>query len=662
MIQHNTENKINLQGFDTTDFGIELNESMFKMLTSKIYQDPIKAVIREYSTNANDATKEAGSTAPIEVHLPTETELNYSVRDYGTGLSKEQLETLFCTFGASTKRDSNNYNGTFGIGRMAGLAYADSFTVTSFFNNEQLDYLITTTEGRPTAVFMGSSSTTEPNGLLVSVPVDPSDIHEFTKTATNIFKYFSHKPNLNLDLNISPSITTGCDEWFIDESLRSSWNNYILMSDVLYEIPSNLNIDEQGFNKLVMRADTGAVSINPGRESLNLDKSTIAYINSKFLSVVDSYADVIEEAIETCSTPLEKFNTLTILLNQAPRSVKKACDVATLLSDFPLPVSSDRYSSIQVTQQPTDVNLKVYYTYYKHPRSFDKENLNADKFSKPAIIIDITKGAQGLYEQLDEQHLILARPAGVKMDKFVLEAKTFLDQIGHTDYQLASDIYTPLSHTSIKTVRDEGIYVSDLSGTSISQSVKAIPEKLYIYVPVSGTSHTLDYGLITAMTTAYQYLPDPPALVGIPKKYLAAAESNPNFTLATDYIKQALSSITFITKHHEYTSNYISTYPSTLEGIPHDTYRHYLAHQSAKAFESSDTCQLISSKKLELITPHFSVTHYHYYYTVSTWKSLCTKYPLLENLTEWGTRSERANNLTYYLQMEHSLAKLRETT
>ena len=114
MIQPELKSNVTCSTFDSTSFTIETNASMFSLLTSKVYNDPIAAVIREWSTNAIDACIAANKPIDFEIHIPTTTECYFSVRDYGTGLEADQLTTLFCTLGASTKRNSNKYNGTFG--------------------------------------------------------------------------------------------------------------------------------------------------------------------------------------------------------------------------------------------------------------------------------------------------------------------------------------------------------------------------------------------------------------------------------------------------------------------------------------------------------------------------------------------------------------------
>lgn len=114
MIQSNSNSNIVSSDFSSSNFSIEVNASMFQMLTSNVYQDSILAVMREWSTNAIDGCIAANQPIHFEVHLPTDTELYFSVRDHGIGLSQQDLVTLFCTLGASTKRTSNDFNGTFG--------------------------------------------------------------------------------------------------------------------------------------------------------------------------------------------------------------------------------------------------------------------------------------------------------------------------------------------------------------------------------------------------------------------------------------------------------------------------------------------------------------------------------------------------------------------
>ena len=102
-------------------FGIK-NEGLahiFNVLRNQLYSDKILAVLREYSCNAVDAHVEAGCPdKPIKVTLPNRMNLNLQIRDYGLGLSEQDIQDIYAYYGESTKRNSNSLIGQLGqIGR-----------------------------------------------------------------------------------------------------------------------------------------------------------------------------------------------------------------------------------------------------------------------------------------------------------------------------------------------------------------------------------------------------------------------------------------------------------------------------------------------------------------------------------------------------------------
>lgn len=186
---------------------IELNPIIFEILSGKIYSNKILAVIRELSCNAVDAHNMAGNTnQPFDVQLPTLLEPVFRIRDYGVGLSHEDVFNLYMTFGASSKRDSDTLIGGLGIGSKAPLAYTSAFTVTSYFNGEQRSYSVFIDEdGRPATSHLHTLPTNEPNGLEVSVPVKTSDIQSFNSEASGVYRFFDIKPNfVGHKLDIEP--------------------------------------------------------------------------------------------------------------------------------------------------------------------------------------------------------------------------------------------------------------------------------------------------------------------------------------------------------------------------------------------------------------------------------------------------------------------------
>src|SRR6185503_16562202 len=66
-------------------------------LSDKMYTKKELAVIREYSTNASDAHIVAKmSSNEIIVELPTLENLNFRIRDFGSGLTEDQIINVYC--------------------------------------------------------------------------------------------------------------------------------------------------------------------------------------------------------------------------------------------------------------------------------------------------------------------------------------------------------------------------------------------------------------------------------------------------------------------------------------------------------------------------------------------------------------------------------------
>ncbi len=176
-------------------FTIAQTSKMFKILSDSLYSDKVMAVIRELSTNAYDSHVSAGNKNPFKVTLPTAANPNFIVRDYGTGLSQEDMESLYTTYGASNKNDSNDFVGCLGLGSKSPFAYTKSFTTSSYYDGQKYTYIAAIDDnGVPTLNLFNVSDTDEPNGLEISFAVKQYDFTEFSQKAIRIFHYFKMKP------------------------------------------------------------------------------------------------------------------------------------------------------------------------------------------------------------------------------------------------------------------------------------------------------------------------------------------------------------------------------------------------------------------------------------------------------------------------------------
>ena len=109
----NIENNTGISG---NEFTISANSKMFDILSNKIYEDPITAIVRELSTNAIDAHLEAGNDKPFQVSLPVPGASTFIIEDQGIGMSNEDVLVVYGSYGNSTKSHTNVVVGALGLG------------------------------------------------------------------------------------------------------------------------------------------------------------------------------------------------------------------------------------------------------------------------------------------------------------------------------------------------------------------------------------------------------------------------------------------------------------------------------------------------------------------------------------------------------------------
>jgi hypothetical protein len=179
------------------EFRIRNSAKAFSILSSGLYANKIRAIIRELSCNAVDSHAAAGKqSTPFDVHLPNQLEPWFSIRDYGTGLSHEQVTQIYTTYFESTKTNSNEFIGALGLGSKSPFSYTDNFTVTAIQHGRKGIYsAFINAEGVPSIALMMQEATDEPSGVEIKFSVnDRYDFGKFVDEARQVYTYFKLRP------------------------------------------------------------------------------------------------------------------------------------------------------------------------------------------------------------------------------------------------------------------------------------------------------------------------------------------------------------------------------------------------------------------------------------------------------------------------------------
>lgn len=273
------------------EFRIRNSAKAFNILSSGLYANKIRAIVRELSCNAVDSHVAAGKPdLPFDVHLPNTLEPWFSIRDYGTGLSHDQVTNIYTTYFESTKTDSNDFIGALGLGSKSPFSYTDNFTVTAIKDGRKGIYTAFINEhGVPSIALMTESDSTEPNGVEVKFSVnDRWDFEKFVSEAKNVYKYFKLRPVIHGCKSFEfPEIQYKDKNIIYGVHTVESSRSIAIMGNISYpiEVPNaDTNLGELRHMLdcgLLMEFDIGELDFQASREGLSYIPSTVDAIKRR---------------------------------------------------------------------------------------------------------------------------------------------------------------------------------------------------------------------------------------------------------------------------------------------------------------------------------------------------------------------------------------------
>lgn len=309
---YSAETKGNLS--NSQHFKVEHNAQMFKALSDTLYSNKVGSILRELLSNAYDTHITAGNLdVPIELKLPSSMDSTFSLRDYGTGLTEDEIFNVYTTFFKSTRRDSNDAIGGFGLGSKTPLAYVDQFVVKSYTNGVLNTYIVAKSPTGPTISKVSSMSTTEDNGLEISFAVLQKDIVDFINEANAFVPIFAYMNGIKVNCNKVGTVQEDkvirlgqlviFQDNVVEPKLGRSYYNshfHISMGGVVYKIdPTKIkgyNVDYDSFISVASRewsilydVPIGSVDVTVSRESLEYTSKTIEYIKQLIENAEKSY-------------------------------------------------------------------------------------------------------------------------------------------------------------------------------------------------------------------------------------------------------------------------------------------------------------------------------------------------------------------------------------
>lgn len=265
---------------------------LMRMMSKNLYSDAIGSTIREVASNALDSHRRADVKEPILVSLEMSEggAYEFSVEDFGVGLDANDVKNIISKYGKSTKRESANELGMFGLGFKAPLAYGSSFYFVCRKDGIERKYMMYEGETINTIDLLYEIETEHRNGVKVIIPVKPSDYYIFVAKIKKQLAYFEDvwfnvKSIDNKDLISNDFKIIREEDWQFSE-ISDDGYLHMCLDNVYYPLStSELGIESIRFPvALRFNLEDGLYPI-PNRESIRINEEVKGIILEKIEKV-----------------------------------------------------------------------------------------------------------------------------------------------------------------------------------------------------------------------------------------------------------------------------------------------------------------------------------------------------------------------------------------
>lgn len=360
------------------EFRINITGQTFNLFINRLYKYPLRTILQEIFSNAWDAHREAETThIPVEITFPTALEPNLIIKDFGTGLAPETINDIYCVLCYSTKTNSNDFFGGYGLGCKSPLAYCSQYNVRSRWNHKQYDYVIYKNENDiPSITLLNITDTDEHNGLTISIPIDKYNANALQKHADRILPWAKNYTSNYVikPLDIVLDTTSGV---VYKKTDRYDSPLIALVEGIPYEIDryalnkTLFTIPHYASYHIALKFNIGELDITPNKEELQNNPKNNTTISKKFN---DLYYELVAHVIDIANT-CKSYNQLCI----------KAFKYHKLFKEFGATLKVPNKFNVNTTIQGF-IEFQIFNAYHIHEQ---RRGISVSKNESTTLKLDI---------------------------------------------------------------------------------------------------------------------------------------------------------------------------------------------------------------------------------------------------------------------------------
>lgn len=337
IIPKQEEQELLQSDFDSAGFEIDKSDLaiVFSTISEGLYSDPLSSIVREITSNAIDATIEAGKDDPVIVKLDQDSGGPYlSIQDFGVGLSVERIESVYKKLFKSTKRERNDQIGAFGLGRFSIFSYTNTFYLTTVFEGIEYGYQLYLQDGIPNMVDLYNKPTTAPNGTTVKIYLQHKDVEKAREKIKDTLMYFSNVyviDNISGGKKYNNEYKLVQGKTFIHSTNSEHKELHISLGGVYYPINwSALGYKSKIEMNCALKFNNGDLTVTRSREEIKYTDATIA----KILAAISEFQSEVVDLYRKKERNLKDFKTYEDFKQIGNKDYDMIVDGVSITVDF----------------------------------------------------------------------------------------------------------------------------------------------------------------------------------------------------------------------------------------------------------------------------------------------------------------------------------------
>lgn len=509
---------------------INVSSQAIRQRLVNMYSKPHSAIVRELCSNCVDIHIKTNNYNPYIIKKPSALDPVLIFRDFGSGLSPEDIHKYLNSLYSTTKSNTNKEVGGFGLGSKSPFALVSTFTLNSYIDGIKHTCLwFKDEEDIPVLNVLSSTPTKESNGLeyIITLPNEHHDLINFS--IDYMTEFFPVKAIICYDYNKidegtipSKYILKETDDYFIIKdrdlllqkvtgSMYNSNNILISIGGVLYTFNRYMPFTNHFIpSNIIYKMPIGSIDLPDTREQIQHSNHNTNFISSKIKDIATKYSNAVEAELKLLQLSLKDSSPVEQVIAYSDFAIAYGFNSSVVFSylhkekiDIIIPEEfrfngKITWNDLRVSSFKTSLISKNRNNKYSSTSTNINYHITGSQNNSIILIDDLIKIPVSQIPYVDEDLLFdiyyrfyPLNNSDIDVEKLIKFFNTFITPFNGISIMKASEFFTPELKDKYNESKIKNIKISSSKEQSSKSKIKSLPN--FRFFTLNGKNKLSDF-------------------------------------------------------------------------------------------------------------------------------------------------------------------------